>query len=156
VAACKLKWSREILYVPPDWEWERSLSRHHVFLPDPHAGVLEDPQLAATYREVCASLEVDPAGRFIRRRFRASMGWGDSEDEPSIGPFLAQFSSRELAILRAAWGGLLEEEAFTAYAGLTKCLHEDQLYSLREHFGPLRSADDFDVVHRMITGDPLE
>ncbi len=298
-------------------------------LPDPHAGALEDPQLAATYREVCASLEVDPAGRFvradgypfyhaasafthgdpswlqlicglyhpnahqmrfIRERFRDSMGWGDeeepwlseeevgpwhslltlrsfldfmqsrdfatltantvpartrgrlsgtiggfgcasaahlhlsrysrdwtivvwwagpepdaegvfptvlgfvrsddlerntvhllqgmdlftipdqfigttgvsdlvaagwcgSEDEPSIGPFLAQFCSRELAILRAAWGGLLAKEAYSARALLSECMDEEELRSVRERFGPLRSAAYFEQVYEKMMGE---
>jgi len=298
-------------------------------LPDPHAGALEDPRLAATYREVCASLEVDRRGRFvradgypfyhassafthgdpswlqlicglyhpnahqmrfIRERFRDSMGWGDeeepwlseeevgpwhslhtlrsfldfmqsadyatltantvpartrgrlsgtiggfggasladlhlsrysrdwtivvwwagpepdaegvfptvlgfvrsddverntvhllegmdlftipdqfiattgvsdlvaagwcgSEEDPSIGPFWTQFSSRELAILRAAWGGLLEKEAYSAYALLADCMDDDELRSVRERFGPLRSAAYFEQVYTAVTDE---
>jgi hypothetical protein len=302
-------------------------------LPDPHAGTLQDPGLAATYREFCASLEVDPEGRFvradgypfyhaagafqggdpswlqlicglyhpnanqmrfIRTRFRCSMGWGDDEkpwlsqgevepwhsllslrafedfmqtrdyatltastvpgrtrgrlegtiggfamasvahlhlsrysrdwtivvwwagpepdaegvfptvlgfvrsddverntvhllngmelftlsdrgvattgvsdlvaagwvgdeDQPSIGPFLAQFSDRELAILRAAWGGLLSDEAYSAHAMAWECVGgEDELGTFRERYGPVRSAAYFHEIHEQVTGDVPE
>ena len=80
-------------------------------------------------------------------------GWCGSEEDPSIGPFWTQFSSRELAILRAAWGGLLEKEAFTAYALLAECMDEEELRSVRERFGPLRSAAYFEQVYTAVTDE---